>query len=477
MTYSSRSWIIAVLTLSTVLAGCATPPAAGDAVPAPPQARIPADIAVKLEGLSELKKAFILGDDVTRLIPTWDKLMQEFERRDAGQIDRFVGDMMAVIEAEKFQAGDMAEIPLNPESTSFNSFKVIKPEAVRKFRRDPGPFSVQRYVHPASGIPTFAGAPVALTPEDLLVGQVDVAIAGIPLNLSSGTRDSKNGPRALRAMHGIADRDLYSMVDPGQVLNIADYADIAYDYMSAERTMAHVREMVAGIARTGAIPMLVGGDHSLLWPTLTAITDVHGAGQVGLVHFGAHDNAARDPAHTISDLQSVYRVIDDGVVAGRDVIQVGLRGPQADESRFEWMRAQGIRYHTMAEVQKRGWDAVMQRVIDEAKSGPGKIYISFDVSVLDPTQLSAAGRATPGGLTIRETIPVIRRLCAETRVVGFELMDLAPIRDLSYVSTMNANYVLNACLSGIAMRKLGLGEADYLSPLSADHGQDPYYGD
>ncbi|HBX37405.1 MAG TPA: arginase, partial [Pseudohongiella sp.] len=106
------------------------------------------------------------------------------------------------------------------------------------------------------------------------------------------------------------------------------------------------------------------------------------------------------------------------------------------------------------------------------KDSGNPVYISFDVSIFDPSAVSGIGRAVPGGLTVRELQPLLRRLCAETQIAGFELMDLAPMLDFSYVSAMNANAMLNACLTGVAMRKSGLTEENYLDPIAVDHGQD-----
>ena len=65
----------------------------------------------------------------------------------------------------------------------------------------------------------------------------------------------------------------------------------------------------------------------------------------------------------------------------------------------------------------------------------------------------------------------MRRLCAESNVVGFELVELNPLVDPTYVSAMNANRVVRECLTGMAMRKKGLTGKHYLSPLTTDHGQ------
>lgn len=92
--------------------------------------------------------------------------------------------------------------------------------------RSPGPFSVHRYLFPESGVPTFAGAPVAIYPEDLVAGDVDIAIVGIPNDLSSGLRNAKFGPRAMRALDTIATPVIQTLVDPMKVLSVVDSGDM-----------------------------------------------------------------------------------------------------------------------------------------------------------------------------------------------------------------------------------------------------------
>lgn len=461
--------LLAAFMLGVVLSAAGMPPAAAQGGGAD---HIPAELLPKLSELSREQLEFFRGPEPMRVMGSRAQLVRILEQRSPEQIEAFVADMMRVVEAFKYEEGvDMGEIPLNPEATAFNGHTVVIPEILKERRRDPGPFSLNRYVDEWGGIPTFAGAPVAITPEDLRVGRVDIAIAGIPVNFSSGRRDAQNGPGALRLMHGMADRDVYSMVDPASVLSIVDYGDISVDHLSVERSIDHVHDMVYEVIGTGAVPFLVGGDHSVMYPTVRAVRAAHPDEGLKVVHFGAHYNAERTRAHSLTDRDAIYRLLVEEVVDGSNLIQVGLRGPRLTPEALVWLREQGVRYHTMAEVERRGWPAVMERVIDEAKSGGERVYISFDVSVLDPSQLAAAGRAAPGGLTVRELTPLVRRLCAETEIAGFELMDLAPMLDLSYVSTMNANHMLNACLAGVAMRRSGLVSDHYLDAMSVDHGQ------
>ena len=85
---------------------------------------------------------------------------------------------------------------------------------------------------------------------------------------------------------------------------------------------------------------------------------------------------------------------------------------------FEWMRKNEFRYHTMADIERRGFDAVMEDVIREANDGPEYIFISFDIDTLDPAFVPGTGTPEPGGLTPREAFPIVRRLCADSNVVG-----------------------------------------------------------
>lgn len=467
MTTSKRRHLFAGITLCSLLA---LAPAVASAQQA--EADIPPQIMAKISGLSAEQVGFLRGFQPLRVFPTREKLNQELDRRTPEQIEQFVSDMMMAIEAMAFRPGiDMAEIPLNPEASSFNGFKVVRPQILNEYLREPGPFSVHRYIHQWGGIPTFAGALVAIDQADLIAGDVEVAIVGVPQSMSSGARDARNAPEAIRSMHILGERDIYSMVDPLAVLNVVDYGDISVDRMSVHRGLEHVYQRIMEIAETGAVPFVVGGDHSLMYPTVKAVQEIDADDPLTVVHFGAHYNAEPTRAHLLSDRDAVYRLISESVVDGSNVIQVGLRGSQATPQAFQWLREQGVKYHTMAEVERHGWDDVAERVIDEAKSATDRVYISLDVSVLDPSQLRAAGRAAPGGLTTRELAPLLRRLCAETQIAGFEIMDLAPMLDLSYVSAMNANYMMNACLSGVAMRKAGLDEDNYLDPMTIDHGQ------
>jgi len=216
--------------------------------------------------------------------------------------------------------------------------------------------------------------------------------------------------------------------------------------------------------------MLVGGDTSMLYPGVKGVAQTHGNGTFGLLHLNAHPDAEQYGDHTVSDRQSIFRLLDEGIVEGRDTVQVGLRGPDVRVETLEWLRGKEVRYHTMAEIGQRGFDKVLKRVLREVEKGPDAFFVSIDVSVISPAEMIAAGRVAPQGLRVEEVTRVIRHVCAAKDIVGFEITDLAPMLDFSRLSVVNANAVLNACLAGIAVRKSGL-DPDYIHPLVISHGQ------
>lgn len=417
------------------------------------------------------QSAFLRSGAVRSFVPVEADLERRLSGMNATQMGAFAAAMMSAVEAGKFNAKtDMPSIPLNIEAKGFNSWKVKRPKGLDP-ERAPGPFALDRYVQGRGGIPTFFGLPVALTPEDLVAGKVDVAIVGAPLDMGSGYRGAKDAPSALRAMQGASRIDMYTAVNPSRELNIVDYGDIAVDNMSTELTVHHVRERVAEIARTGAIPFIIGGDHSLEYPNIAGLADVHGKNSFGVIHFDSHYDAGKASVHFITHGQPVYRAVKEGHVDPRNFIQIGLRGGWPGKDGFEWMRDNGMRYHTMPTIEKKGWPAVMEQALKEAREGGKKLYVSFDVDVLDPAFVPGTGTPVPGGLTMREAITIVRRMCAENEIVGFDLVEVAPMLDSTYRTALNANFIMHACLTGIAMRKTGIKDIGYFSELTTEHKQ------
>lgn len=465
---SMRAWVLGCLCAATALTSAAV-------IAEADKPELPPELAKKVEKLPKEKRDFLTSDEAEGMSGGFERLFQRLANRTPSEIEAYVDALMSVQKAGAFNPEtDMAAIPLDTTARNFNGWKLRRPKEMDP-KREAGPFSLSYYMQGRGGIATFANAPVAIYPEDLIAGKVDVAIVGAPLDMGSGYRGAKGGPAAMRNLYGAGGIDMFTMVDPSKELNIVDYGDIAVDNMSTERTVHHVRERVAEIARTGAIPFIVGGDHSLEYSDVAGLADVHGKGSFGVVHFDSHFDAGKGGVHFITHGAPVYRAVKEGHVQGKNYIQVGLRGPWPGQDGFEWMRDNGVRYYTMPTIEKYGWEVAMEKALKDARESGKKLFISFDVDVLDPAFVPGTGTPVPGGLTMREAIPIVRRLCAENELIGFEIVELAPVLDPTYRSALNANFIVHACLTGVAMRKKGITQVGYLSELSTDHMQPGAY--
>lgn len=443
-----------------------------------PPIELPDSVADKLALLTPEQVAFLESSDARGMAGDLDKTLEALEERSPEEVLDWVEAMQMVVDLTRYREGrDAANIALNTDSPRFNAWRLRRPRAMDP-EREPGPVDLGRYGG-RGGPPTFGGFPLALTPEDLEAGEVDVAIVGAPLNMGSGWRDS--GAQATVEMRilgrPMGRMDQYVQVDASKVLNIVDYGDIAIDNASTERSMQEVRSVVREIAATGAVPVIIGGDHSLEYPNVAGLADVYGKERVSVIHFDSHYDAWWGGTHLITHGAPVYRLINEGHVRAADYIQMGLRSAGPDREAFKWMREQGMRYHNMAEVERRGWQAVLDRVVAEASEEGRKLHISFDIDVLDPAFMVATGTPVSGGLTMRESISIVRRLCSEANVVGFDLVELHPALDPTYASTLNSAHIVKACLTGLAMRESGITATHYLSPVSSEHAIDDYYGD
>ena len=372
-------------------------------------------------------------------------------------------------------------IPLEPRDPTLDPRNLYR-DPNDNPKREPGPINIQKTVGGLSfqGIPTFFRAPVALGPEDLKAGKVDVAILGASIDTGSGMRGTAFGPQAVRtaervvpwgegALFGVG-HPYVGYVDFMQVLKVVDYGDAAIDTLSPERTVLGVHKIVKEVAETGAIPVIVGGDHSLMYPDVVAITDVYGKGKVGVVHFDAHfDGIPLMYGHYLSHGAPVRRLIDEGHVKGKNFVQFGLNSTKPGKADLDWMRKNQIRFHFISEIERDGWPAVMKRALAEALDGPELVFISIDTDVLDPAWAPGMGTPEPGGMSLRELFPMLRALGVQNKVVGVELVELNPLTDHTYRSPLVAVRILREVLTGIAMRKKGIKDPMYLDKLWLDH--------
>jgi len=306
---------------------------------------------------------------------------------------------------------------------------------------------------------TFSKIPLVLDQEEL--AGVDVAIVGAPIDEPVSHRPgARFGPRAIRMADPSGGSppprpSLELGVDPFRVLTIVDYGDA--EVVPGDQTASHaaIRRAVGEVARAGAVPIVLGGDHSIAHPDVGAVAEALAPDRIGLVHFDAHaDNADTVWGVRLSHGTPLRRLVDEGSLRGQDIIQIGLRGYWPGSEDFAWARSEGFRWFLMSDIDEVGFGSVLDQVVDAARKFD-HLFLSFDIDVCDPAFAPGTGTPEPGGLTAREALRAVRRLTLEATLVGMEVVEVSPPYDHAEITALLAHRLILEALSGMALRKLG----------------------
>lgn len=325
-------------------------------------------------------------------------------------------------------------------------------------------FDLPTYVGPS----TFAKLPWVTDPAELRRRRVDVAIVGAPFDDAVSHRPgARFGPRAIREAQ-YTTGSIHSLqlgVEPFEILTVVDAGDANIIPAWVERSHAFIYRKVREVAGTGAIPIVLGGDHSITWPSATAIAEVRRPGSLGIVHFDAHaDTAPEDWGVLAGHGTPMRRLIESGAVAGRNFVQVGLRGYWPPVDVFAWMQEHGMRWHLMREIEEQGMEAVVDHAIDEALDGADAIYLSVDIDVLDPGMAPGTGTPEPGGLLSRELLRAIRRIVGAVDLAAMDVVEVSPPYDHAEVTAMAANRCVMEAISALAARQAAGTPARFAGP-------------
>jgi agmatinase len=309
------------------------------------------------------------------------------------------------------------------------------------------------YVGPS----TFSNLPWVSDPADLARLEADVAIIGAPFDdMVTHRPGARFGPRAIREAQYTSGsiNSLQLGVEPFEVLRVVDAGDANIVPAHWERAHAMIYRKVREVAATGAIPIILGGDHSITWPAASAISEIRRPHSVGIVHFDAHADTAPDSWGQLAGHGSPMRhLIDSGAVAGKNFVQVGLRGYWPPVDVLEWMEEKGLRCHFMTEIEERGAEAVIDDAIAEALDGPDCIYLSLDIDVVDPGLAPGTGTPEPGGMLSREILRAIRRIVGRVDLAAMDIVEVSPPYDWAESTAMIANRAALEAISALALKR------------------------
>src|SRR5262245_48509119 len=234
---------------------------------------------------------------------------------------------------------------------------------------------------------TFMKTMALFEPSELDQFRPDAAIVGAPWDSTTSWRaGTRLGPRSIRTANWTY--PFYHLdldVAPFDELRVIDYGDAVCPPGMCEAAEHAIWERVTEVASRGIFPVVLGGEHSITYPSAKAVADVVGHGKLGVIHFDAHAETVPDMfGNLYSHGTPMRRLIESGAVPGKNFVQIGLRGYWPPRDVLDWMKLQGMQWHLMSKVRTVGTQAVIEEAIEQALNGPEMIYISLDIDVHDP---------------------------------------------------------------------------------------------
>jgi len=279
-------------------------------------------------------------------------------------------------------------------------------------------------------MPRFAGPTTMMRlPSASSAVGLDAAFVGVPMDIGTSHRSgTRFGPRQIRAESAmLRPYNMATRVSPFDHMQVADLGDIAINTFNLEKSLGLIEDGIFEIAKAGAVPMTLGGDHTLTLPVLRAIAREHGP--VGLVHVDAHADINEHMfGEPIAHGTPFRRAVEEGLLDTSRVVQIGLRGTGYADDDFDWPRSQGFRVVTAEECWHKSLTPLMAEVRQQMGDGP--VYLTYDIDSLDPAYAPGTGTLEIGGLTTVQALEIIRGLKG-VNLVGADLVEVSPPYDMA----------------------------------------------
>ena len=282
--------------------------------------------------------------------------------------------------------------------------------------------------------------------------------SGLPLTGARRiVRARASGPQALRTtdylpLNGSRPHLAFD-VDPLRDQRVVDIGDVPMLPGEIEQSLHRLEQAVTEIAQLGALPVILGGDHSISLADVKGVARHYAEGRFSLVHFDAHSDTA------VWALRISPRTWDLGTASARDrlhpgdnIVQIGDRNGGSPTGRA-WRRQQGIHGYEVLDVDQRGLDTCLEEAIVILSQQSDAVFLSIDLDAVDPAFAPGVGTPEPGGLTSRQLLHAVGRLASELPLAGIDVAELSPPYDgPGQITAYLANRIVLEALAAFCRR-------------------------
>lgn len=282
---------------------------------------------------------------------------------------------------------------------------------------------------------------------------LDVAVLGVPMDIGTSWRSgTRFGPKEVRAESAmIRPYNIQTGAAPFDSLQVADIGDLAINTFSLADSLRIIAESYDAILQYDAMPMAIGGDHSITLPILRAMARRYGP--VALIHVDAHADVNDEMFGERETHGTVFRrAYEEGLILPQKTYQIGLRGSGYGADDFREAAGWGFQQWQASALWMRPLDTLGAEIRRDIGEAP--VYITYDIDSLDPAYAPGTGTPEIGGLTTPQAMQLIRALRG-LNIMGCDLVEVSPPYDTSGNTALvgaNLLFELLCVLPGVALR-------------------------
>jgi agmatinase len=285
-----------------------------------------------------------------------------------------------------------------------------------------------------AGINTFLKAPYL---EDVRrCGEYDVAVLGVPLDAGTtyrpGTRFGPQGMRQISALYGTYSFELG--VDLRETIGICDLGDVFTIPGNIEKSFDQIDKATGHVYASGALPVVLGGDHSIGYPTVRGVAR-NLDGRLGIIHFDRHVDTQETDLDERMHTTPWFHATDIPNVPAKNLVQLGIGGWQAPRPGVKVCRERETTIMTVNDCVEMGLDVAVERALEVAWEGADAVWLSFDVDCLDAAFVPGTGWPEPGGFLPREVLKLVRGVAARG-LAGIEIVECSPPYDNAEITSL-----------------------------------------
>ncbi|MCB1739955.1 MAG: agmatinase family protein [Gammaproteobacteria bacterium] len=305
-----------------------------------------------------------------------------------------------------------------------------------------------------AGINTFMKSPYCEQAND--VGRYDAAILGVPFDGGTtyrpGTRFGPQGMRRISALYTPYNFEIG--VDLREQMTLCDMGDVFVIPANIEKTFDQISKAVGHVFASGALPIILGGDHSIGFATVRGIAEQTDK-TIGIIHFDRHADIQEKDLDERMHTTPWYHATNLPNVPARNLVQIGIGGWQVPREAIEEARRRDTTIISMNDVERLGLDKVAEIALEQAWKGADAVYLSFDIDSVDCGFVPGTGWPEPGGFLPREILYLLGAVAKEG-ICGMEVVEVSPPYDISDItSLMGVRAIVDVLGTVVAHGKLG----------------------